>query len=121
MSEKTYRTVLGIVQFEPRDQEAAGKAVRNVTIRNIGFKEQAVRTYLTLWPSHAGVAVKQGDVVIAEGAYSQGKGEKDGKPVVYHNISVNRIAVLATVDEGTRVETVNDTTDDDASDDDIPF
>jgi hypothetical protein len=120
VSEKQYRTVMGIVQFEPREGEAAGKPIRSVTIRNIGFKEQAVRVYLTVWPSHADVEIKEGDVVLAEGAYTRGSGEKDGKSITYHNISVNRLAVLGAINAGKRVETVND--DDDAGDDDdIPF
>lgn len=121
MSEAQYRTVIGIVQFEPREGEAAGKPIRSVTIREVGFKEQAVRVYLTVWPSHSDVEIKQGDVIIAEGKYTRGSGEKDGKSVTYHNISVNRIAVLAAVNAGKQVETVNDGDDDDAGDDDIPF
>lgn len=121
MSENVYRTILGIVQFDPKDAEAAGKPIRSITIRATGFKEQSVRVFATLWPSHAHVKIEKGDVVIVEGKYTQGKGEKDGAPVTYHNLSVNRIAVLAKVDEGKRVETVNDGADDDAADDDIPF
>lgn len=121
MSE-TYRSVFGVVQFDPQDQEAAGKPVRRVVVQNVGFKEQSVRVYLTVWPSHGDVKIEKGDLVFAEGKYSQGKGEKDGKSVTYHNVSVSRIAVLGAVNEGKRVETVNDGDDGDADgDDDIPF
>jgi hypothetical protein len=121
-SEKTYRTVTGIVQFDPEEREAAGKDVRKVTIRQAGFKEQAIYVSLTLWPSHAAFDVAQGDVIIAEGAYTQNKGKgKDGAPKTYHNLSVGRIFNLGQADSGTRVETTNDDDADDPDTDDIPY
>jgi len=120
LSEKQYRTVVGIIQFDPKDQEAAGKQVRNVVVQQAGFAGQAVRTYLTVWPSHAHVKLRKDDMVIAEGSYSQGK-SKDGENT-YHNISVTRIGVIGAADPGRRADTVNDSDDSDvADDDDIPF
>lgn len=119
MADKQYRTVTGIVEFPPRDGEAGGKAVRNITISNGGFKEQAIRVYATLWPSHEHVAVEEGDVVTVKGSYAANR--KDDK--VYHNISVSAILVHGKVDEGKKAETTNDddSSADDAADDDIPF
>lgn len=121
MAEKQYRTVLGIVQFDPRDGEAAGKPVRNIVVRATGFKDQSVKVYATIWPSHRAVDVQRGDVVLMEGTYSQGKGQsKDGDPITYHNLSVTRLAVLGAASDGERVEVENETGDD-TGDDDIPF
>ena len=115
-----FRTVTGIIQFPPKDGNAGVKPVRNIAVRQTGFKDQGVRVSATLWPSHAHVAVEEGDVVMLDGKYSQNKttGE-DGTTRVFHNLSVTRIAVLGKSDAGTKAETVN--SQDDAADDDIPF
>ena len=111
-----YRTVLGIVQFEPKDGEAAGKPVRNIVVNATGFKEQAVSVNATLWPSHKDVEVAENDVVIIEGRYNRNpKGDK-----VYHNLSVARIAVLGKADEGERPD-VDENDTDGPADDEIPF
>jgi hypothetical protein len=108
LAEKQYRTVFGIVQFEPREGEAGGKPVRNITVRQTGFGDKAVRVSATLWPSHAHVEVEEGDVVVFEGAYTQNKGkDKNDNPITYHNVSVNRIAVLGKSDGGEETDTVN--------------
>ena len=109
----------GVVEFPPREGEAGGKAVRNITISNGGFKEQAIRVYATLWPSHADVAVEEGDVVTVKGAYT--RNSKDDK--TYHNLSVSGILVHGQIDTGDKPETTNDdgAPADDAADDDIPF
>lgn len=122
IADKVYRVIHGIVQFEPKEGEAGGKAVRNIAVRQAGFKEQAIRVSATLWPSHAHVEVAEGDVVTLEGSYTQNKGEKDGAVVTYHNISVSRILVLGNADAGVKTDTVNtSTTAAEPDDDDIPF
>lgn len=108
MADKQYRTVFGIVQFEPREGTAGDKPVRNITVRQTGFGPTAVRVSATLWPSHSHVEVEEGDVVILEGAYTQNKGtDKNGEPITYHNLSVNRIAVLGKADGGKEPGTTN--------------
>lgn len=121
MSEKTYRTVIGVVQFDPKEGEAAGKPVRNIVIRQVGFKEQSVNAYVTVWPSHADIEIERNDVLIVEGTYNQGKGTaQDGSTRVYHNISATRIGKLGQAVEGKRPE-VEGSDDDAADDSDIPF
>lgn len=121
MSEKTYRTVAGFVQFDPKEAEAAGKQVRNIVIREVGFAEQSVRVYVTVWPSHADFEIKRGDFLAVEGSYSRGSGrDKDDNKVTYHNLSASKIAKLGEADEGKRPDVENDTNDDDV-DSDLPF
>lgn len=122
MSEKVYRTCIGIVQFDPKEGEAAGKPIRNIVIRQVGFKEQSVNVYVTVWPSHADVEIARNDVLIVEGSFSQGKGEdkNTGAARVYNNISATRIAKLGSASEGKRIE-VEGSSDDDVADEDIPF
>jgi hypothetical protein len=120
-SAKQYRTIIGFVQFDPREGNAAGKDVRNITVRGAGFKEQAIRVSATLWPSHEDVEVEKDDLVAIEGAYSQTSGQKDdGTKVTYHNISVSRIAVLGKGNSGVRPDVENSQADTTA-DDEIPF
>lgn len=108
---------MGIVQFDPREGEAAGKPVRNVRINQIGFKEQAIPVSLTLWPSHKDFDVQVNDVIIAEGKYSKSAGDDK----TYHNLSVVRIAKLGVADAGERPEVDDNDVPADTTDDDIPF
>lgn len=111
-----YRTFIGVVQFDVVGREAAGKDVRNVTIRAVGMKEQAQLVSITLWPEHEHVKVKKGDVVIVDGKFQVNKGKDgEGNPKTYFNVSANSIAVLGAVDYGAEVERADG--DDDASDD----
>ena len=120
-SEKQYRTVIGVVQFDPREGKAGGKDVRNITVRQAGFGPTAVRVSATLWPSHEHVDVEKGDVVILDGEYTKNETTNDeGQKRTYHNLSVNQIAVLGSVDLGQRPG-VENAPDDDENDDDIPF
>jgi hypothetical protein len=110
------------VAFEPREAEAAGQAVRNISVTQTGFGPTAVRVGATLWPSHAHVKVEQGDVVTLEGSYNKRTTQDDdGNDRTFHNISVTRIFVHGAADQGKKLETTSDDSSDDASDDDIPF
>lgn len=115
-----YRTVIGVVQFPPREGEAASKPVRNIVVNSAGFGPYAVRVSATLWPSHKDVKVEENDIVILEGKYSKSNGEKDGQPITYHNLSVARIGVLGKADPGVKPETDANEVEVEP-DDDIPF
>lgn len=122
MADAQYRTIAGVVQFEPREGQAGGKDVRNITIRTVGVKEQSIRVGATLWPSHGHVTVGEGDFVVLEGKFSQNKSQnQQGDPVTYNNLSVTGIKVLGTLDKGQEVETVNTESSADEAEDDIPF
>lgn len=125
-TKKVYRSFLGFVKFEPKEQEAAGKTVRAVVIRNIGVKEQALDVRCTLWPSHDEVEVAEGDLIAVEGQFTVNKTKnKDGDPVTYFNLSVSRIRNLGEGFAGERVETTNTSraadADETEGDDGIPY
>lgn len=125
MAEPQFRTIYGVVQFDPRDGKAGDKVVRNITIRTSGVKEQSLRVSATLWPSHEHVEVAKGDVVTLEGKFSRNQGEKDGEKVFYNNLSVTGIHVHGRMDEGKKIDTVNTSTSsseaDEVEEDDIPY
>jgi hypothetical protein len=122
LAEKQFRTIIGTVEFDPRDGEAGGKKVRNITVAQGGVKEQAIKVGATLWPSHSHVAVEKGDVVALRGSFTRNVVTKDdGSKVTYNNLSVTSLAVLGRMDEGKQVETVNDSADEPEDEDDIPF
>lgn len=116
-----YRTIVGIVQFPPREGEAADKPVRNIRVNNAGFGPTAVPVSATLWPSHKDFEVEENDIVVLEGKYTKSSGKnKDGDPVTYHNISVARIGKIGKADPGTKPEVDdNDTTAEEQEE--IPF
>lgn len=117
-----FRTVTGIVQFPPREGEAGGKSVRNITVRQAGFGPTAVNVSATLWPSFDHIPVAEGDVVMLDGKYTKNTGTKqDGTPVTYHNLSVTKFAVIGKADGGVKPETENTPAEDEVADDDIPF
>jgi len=120
---KQYRVVTGIAQWDPREGEAAGKKVRNVTIRQVGVKDQSILVSLTLWPSHAGTEVKQGDVLIAEGVFTRSTAEdQSGNTRTYNNLSVSRLLKLGSADAGVRDDKPeSDEPDETDEDDDIPY
>ena len=124
MAEAQFRTIAGVVQFDPREGNAGGKDVRNITVRTTGVKEQSMKVGATLWPSHAHVAVEKGDFVVLEGKFSRNQGtNQQGEAVTYNNLSVTNILVVGNLDSGRDEETVNTGTSDsaDVEDDDIPF
>lgn len=115
MADNVYRSFTGFVKFEPKEAEAGGKDVRQIVLRNVGVKEQAMDIRATLWPSHESVAVAQGDLVTVEGKFTVNKTDEK----TYFNLSVSRIFNHGPGEEGVREETTgggaNDTEDDDES------
>lgn len=126
-AKKVYRTIVGVVQFDVKEGEAAGQAVRNIVVKQTGFGAQAVNVYATLWPKHEALKIERGDCVFLEGSYSSrdGQNKTTGEDVTYHNVSVTRIAVLGKMDEGSDEEVENRAaaapTGEPVDEDDIPF
>ncbi len=121
---KQYRVFTGIAQWDPREGEAAGKKVRNVTIRAAGVKEQSILVSLTLWPSHAHVDIAQGDAVVVEGVFTRSTSPDDqGNTRTYNNLSVSRLLKLGAADAGKRDDAPAevDEPDETDEDDDIPY
>jgi hypothetical protein len=117
-----FRTVIGTVEFPPREGKAGGKDVRNIAVRQTGIHEkESVRVSATIWPSHDHIEVNEGDVVVLVGKYSENKTtNNEGRPVTYHNLSVSRLDVLGRLDTGQEPGVENEA-DDDTADDDLPF
>lgn len=89
MENNEFIAVAGIVQFEPRDRQAAGKDVRDVTIRTIGGNK---RVSITVWPDHQHIPIEKGDVIFADGTYQQNQRQNNqGEMVTYHNLSATAI------------------------------
>lgn len=115
-----WRTLFGVVQFDPTPRNANGKDVLSISLRTAGVKEQSQMVSCTLWPSHAALfeKVQKGDAVVVEGKYSVNKGQdKEGNPRTYHNLSISRILLLGPLDGGSDVEVTSggeDEPDDDA-------
>lgn len=110
-----WRTLFGVVQFDPTERDANGKDVLSVTIRTTGVKEQSLQVSCTLWPSHSHLfgSIEKGQAVVVEGKFSVNKGtDKEGNPKTYFNMSVARILVLGSLDPGEEVETTSSDSDD---------
>jgi hypothetical protein len=112
-----------VIQFDPRDGEAGGKQVRNITVQQNGFGPYAVRVSATVWPSHSHIALAKGDVVTFEGPYTKNTTTNDdGEERTFHNISVTRLKNHGPVDEGTRDDAPrSQPAAAEVADDDIPF
>ena len=122
--ERQYRVISGIVQFDPREAEAAGKKVRYVTVRQTGLREQAVLVSLTVWPSHADVPLAQGDVIFAEGVFTRKTTNDDqGNARTYNNLGVSRLLVLGNASQGVREDrqAVAEEPEEEPEEDDIPY
>lgn len=82
-----YITVAGIVQFDPRTRQAAGKEVKDVAIRSIANNKMI---NITVWPEQQTHSINKGDFIVADGKYSQSMGQnKDGEQQTYHNLSAS--------------------------------
>lgn len=123
-SEATYRTVIGVVEFEPNESTTkAGQGIRNILVSQTGFKESAIKVSATIWDSHSHVEVAKGDAVVLKGKFDRNTGtNKNGERVVYNNLSVSSILVLGSMDEGVRDDDGERRTSTPVEDDDdIPY
>lgn len=121
MADKVYRTLAGVVQFDPQERDVNGKTVLSVTIKATGVKEQAQLVSCTLWPSHKKYfgQIEKGTALIVEGTYDVKKGQDgEGNPKTYHNLSVNKVLVLGTLDPGEEVERTSSASSDSGDDED---
>lgn len=123
-SEATYRTVIGVVEFEPNESTTkAGQDIRNILVSQTGFKESAIKVSATIWDSHSHVEVAKGDLVALKGKFDRNTGtNKNGDKVIYNNLSVSSILVLGSMDEGVRDDDGERRTSTPVEDDDdIPY
>jgi len=100
-----YVTIAGIVQFDPRVRQVAGKEVRDVLVRAIGSNKNFS---VTVWPEKANIPINKGDFFVADGKYTSSVGQnKQGEQVTYHNLSATTIIRLS--GDGGAVASVTDT------------
>lgn len=82
-----YITVVGIVQFDPRNRNVQGKEVRDVAVRSAGNQKMIS---ITVWPENDHIPIKKGDVIVADGKFSQSQGQnKNGEQQTYYNLSAS--------------------------------
>jgi len=113
-----YITVAGIVQFDPRTRQAAGKEVKDVAIRSIANNKMI---NITVWPEQQTQTINKGDFIVADGKYSQSMGQnKDGEQQTYHNLSASVLHNL-TGSNGTAVKSAVKEAVSSDTDDDFPF
>lgn len=87
MSDDTYTTIAGMVQFDVEEREVNGGDVRDVTIRSLSSGD-LIRC--TVWPEFADTEIERGDFVVIDGKVT----EREHKGKVYFNVSARRLAVL---------------------------
>jgi hypothetical protein len=81
-----YRTVAGFVQFDPNEREYNGKKIQDVLIQNVSGN---IDIRVSIWPE-AGVTTKKGDLVFANGKYT----ENEAKGKLYRNLDARNIVVF---------------------------
>lgn len=88
-----YAVAMGFVQFDPKDKEVNGQAVRDITIKAAGSQKLIG---ITLWPEYAGVEVKKGDFVAVDGKFSSSLGQKKSTGETVEYISISPYALVVT-------------------------
>lgn len=84
-----YITVAGLIQFDPRNREAAGKPVRDIAIKAIGNNKMV---NITVWPDHDSIPLNKGDFIVADGKFTQRPGQnKQGEQQTYYNLSASTL------------------------------
>lgn len=112
-----YITVAGIVQFDPRTRQAAGKDVRDVAIRSIANNKMI---NITVWPEMDSISINKGDFIVADGKYSQSMGQnKNGEQQTYHNLSATTFHNITGTGNGASVAAKEAASS--ATTDDFPF
>ena len=92
MADKTYVSVVGFVQFDVQEREAADQQVREFSVKPQGEPTKLIR--VTLWPEFAHAAVEKGDFVAAEGAFTRDTyTANDGTKKTSLQISANKLNV----------------------------
>lgn len=94
MSEKTYVTAVGFVQFDPQEREANGKTVRDIVIKTPGGDGKNIR--ITVWPEIQGAdVIEKGDFVAVDGGFTSSTYQaQDGSQKVSLQISAYNLAIL---------------------------
>lgn len=115
MSDNSFVTIVGSVEFDPAERKVQNKDVRDVTIRG-AHNQKKYR--VTLWPNLAEAKVAKGDVIVVTGKGSQNTVDGDNGPVTYNNVSAFGILNLGALIMGEKPATDNG---DNGGDDDIPF
>lgn len=114
-----YMTVAGLVQFDPRTREAAGKTVRDVQIRAIGNNKMIS---ITVWPEQGNIPINKGDFIVADGSYASKPGQnKHGEAVTYHNLSATTLINFSNNTPTSTPTTPAATPTQADTDDDFPF
>lgn len=93
MSENTYVTAVGFVQFEPVEREANGKTVREFVIKTPGGDAKNIR--VTVWPETELEPVAKGDFIAVDGKFTSSQYQaQDGTTKTSLQISASVIAKL---------------------------
>lgn len=99
MADKEYGTVIGFVQFLPRDLTVGGQDVRSVSVRQTGSGRLVS---VTIWPEFEHVEINEGDFIAADGSLFENT--KDDK--VYLNLSAQKLFVNGHLEQPVRQEVV---------------
>lgn len=93
MSENTYVTAMGFVQFEPVEREANGKTVTELVIKTPGGDAKNIR--VTVWPETKLGPVAVGDFIAVDGRFTSSTYQSaDGSTKTSLQISAGYIAKL---------------------------
>lgn len=117
MSDAKYISVVGFIQFDPKEREVGERKVRDIVVRPANSMNP-INFNITLWPDFKDVALDKGEFVGIEGKYSKTETTVDGEPRTYHNLSCQRISVRGETIQAPKPDTVNQSS---SSADDDPF
>lgn len=69
LSDKTYETVRGQVQFDPKTRDVNGKSVTDIAVRDRGSDGKSKLINITIWPEFLlETPIKRGDFISADGS-----------------------------------------------------
>lgn len=95
LADKTYATVAGFVQFDPRERDVNNQTVTDIVVKAIG-SQKLVR--ITVWPEFEVGEISKGDFVAADGVFTTSVGQTDdGSTREYLNLSASVLSVLPSV------------------------
>jgi hypothetical protein len=100
MSENTYASAAGFIQFPVEEKEVNGKDLREFVIRGLG-SQKLIK--VTLWDEWAATEVKKGDFVAVDGKFESSLGQaKDGSQREYLQITAYSLIVTPGIEKAER-------------------
>lgn len=90
-----YKDFVGVVAFDPRENEWDGRTMREVTVEVKGNSGDMLRVSIKLYDNYPDVAVAKGDLVFGRGKFVSKPDRNSATGRVFYEIQASSFGVVA--------------------------